>query len=113
MPSLTVAAHARAAMGAHGGAILKASGLNSVLESNQLDSSKAAAPAASATRKNAVVLNNGSRKKTAACPAAVTVCFPPHGYLIINLTMSHRYAEYTYIITSFTMSHLSVGCVWL
>ena len=75
MPSLTFAAHARAAaMGAQGGGtILKPSGLNSVVEINRLDSSKATTPAASGTRKSAAGLDNGTRKKAAACPATVTV----------------------------------------
>ncbi|KAG0583568.1 hypothetical protein KC19_3G147000 [Ceratodon purpureus] len=73
MPSLTFAAHARAAMGAQGGgSILKPNGLNSVVETSRLDSNRAAAPAASASRKSAVGLDNGIRKKTAACPATVT-----------------------------------------
>lgn len=68
MPSLTFAAHARAAMGANGGTILKPSG-NSVVETNRSDSSKAAA---SAARKTAGALDNGSRKKM---EATVMVCF--------------------------------------
>ncbi len=66
MPSLTFAAHARAAMGANGGAILKPSG-NSVVETNRADSSRAAA---SAAKKSAGGLDNGFRKKT---DATVTV----------------------------------------
>jgi hypothetical protein len=90
MPSLTFAAHARAAMSAQGGGtILKPSGLNSVVETNRSDSSKAAVPAASAARKSAVGLDNGVRKKTAACPATVTVCFSSQGYRIISLTFMH------------------------
>lgn len=62
MPSLTFAAHARAAMGANGGTILKPSG-NSVVESNRLDSSKATA---STVKKSAGWPENGCRKKTEA-----------------------------------------------
>jgi len=62
MPSLTFAAHARAAMGANGGTILKPS-VNNVVETNRSDSSKAAA---SAAKKSVVGLDNGSRKKTEA-----------------------------------------------
>lgn len=69
MPSLTFAAHARAAMGANGGTILKPSG-NGVVETNRSDSSKTAA---SAGRKSAVGLDPGFRKKT---EVPVTVWFP-------------------------------------
>lgn len=72
MPSLTFAAHARAAMRENGGSNLKPSN-NGVLDTNVLDSSKAAtSTATSAVRKSVSGSEIGSRKKTVATPVTVS-----------------------------------------